>query len=212
MCCKSWDIKKYVKEFEKANINAIHFDVMDGHYVPNITLGSALFNDIRSITSIPIDVHLMCKNPKRFINYFNFKEGDMCCFHPEVCKGWKELLIEIKKRGMRAGIALSPDIDIDYIEDSISLIDYVLVMAVYPGFAGQKMVDSHLNKLKKIKEICKKNAKNIEIIVDGNTSIENSIKMRKNGADSFVVGTSSMLKKGPKEFREAYDIYMNAVK
>ncbi len=212
MCCKPWDIKEYIEEFEKHDITSIHFDVMDGHYVPNIMLGSAFFKDIASITKLPIDVHLMVEKPELFIDYFAFRKNDYCCFHPETTNQPYRLLQHIRSKGVKAGYAISPAITVDYIANSLGVLDYVLVMSINPGFASQTMVPDHIAKLKTISEICKSADHKIEIIVDGNTNVENTKKMIANGADGVVAGTSSMLKYGPETFDKYYSDYMEAIK
>jgi len=211
MCAKPWELKDYIKLFEETGIDGIHFDVMDGHFVPNIMLGSDDFNAIRSITKLPIDVHLMVEKPERFIPYFDLKENDRLCFHPETTRHPYRLLQQIQSMGLKAGLAISPATSVDYIENCLEVLDFVLVMAVNPGFAGQKMVPDHLDKLDKIKKIVDKANHKIELEIDGNTTAENSIKMLAHGADSFVAGTSNMLKLGPEKYKECHDNYINAL-
>ena len=212
MCCKPWDVKAFIEKFEEYDITSIHFDVMDGHYVPNVMLGSAFFKDIASITKLPIDVHLMTLEPEKFVEYFPFRENDYCCFHPETTNQPYRLLQQIKSKGVKAGYAISPATSIEYIKNSLSVLDYVLVMSINPGFAAQKMVPDHLPKLKEISELCAKADHKIEIIVDGNTTAENTKKMIENGADGVVAGTSSLLKYGPETFDKYYHDYMEAIK
>jgi len=211
MCSKPWDLKDYIKEFEETKIDAIHFDVMDGHFVPNIMLGSAYFNAIREITTLPIDVHLMCEQPEVFIPYFKLQENDMCSFHPETTRHPYRLLQQIRSMNVKAGLAISPATTIDYIENCLNVLDFVLVMAVNPGFAGQKMVPDHIEKLKKIKALVDKADHKIELIIDGNTTAENTKLMIAAGADGVVAGTSNMLKYGPEKYRECHDAYLNEI-
>lgn len=211
MCCKPWDLLGYLQAFEQAGVRAIHFDVMDGHYVPNIMLGADDFSAIRSKSSLPLDVHLMCTEPESFIPYFELKEGDYLSFHPEVCKQPYRLLESLKGRGIRAGLAMSPAIPLGYIEECLGVLDFILVMAVSPGFAGQKMVPDHLDKLKRIKAIIEKADHPIEIIVDGNTTPIHGKMMYNAGATGLVVGTSSLIKGDVSLFTQRFREYVEAV-
>ncbi len=211
MCSKPWEIKDYINVFEKVKIDAIHFDVMDGHFVPNITLGTTDFETIRSLTDLPIDAHFMVEEPEKIIPYFDLKENDLCSFHPETTRQPYRLLESLRSKRIKAGLAISPGTSIDYIENCLEVLDFILVMAVNPGFAGQKMVPDHLSKLAKIKKVAEKAEHKIEIIVDGNTTVTNAISMLKAGADSLVVGTSSMMKYGPEKFEESYRLYLDEI-
>ena len=211
MCCKPWDLEAYVRAFEKVGIAGIHFDVMDGHYVPNIMLGVSDFDAIRALTDLPLDVHLMCMEPERYLPYFKFRKGDWVSFHPEVCRQPYRLLQSIQSEQLRAGLALSPGIPVSYVQECLSVLDFVLVMAVNPGFAGQKMVPDHLEKLSSLSEITKKAGHPIDIIIDGNTTPENAKAMYRAGATGFVTGTSSMLSKGPEGFESMYTDYLSAL-
>ena len=211
MCCKPWEMKDYIKEFENNGIDGIHFDVMDGHYVPNIMLGKDDFDAIRSITDIPIDVHFMCVEPENFFPWFNWKENDRVSFHPEVCKQPYRFLMNIREHGLKAGYAMSPGIPLGYLEEALPVLDFVIFMGVNPGFAGQKFIPNGFEKIARIREIVDKADHKIEIVVDGNTTVENARKMLEYGADGLVTGTSSMLKNGPEYFAECYRNYMASI-
>jgi len=211
MCCRSQDLEGYVRAFERAGIDAIHFDVMDGHYVPNVMLGVSDFTSIRSLTDLPIDVHLMCVDPERFVSYFDIRAGDWVSFHPEVCQQPYALLDTLRREGIRAGLALSPAISLDYVEECLDVLDFVLVMAVNPGFAGQTMVAGHLEKLRRIHGLVSHASHPIDVIVDGNTTANNARRMLVSGATGLVTGTSSMLKGSPDEFKSRYDSYVFAI-
>lgn len=211
MCAKPWDLKKFVEEFEKNGVTSIHFDVMDGHYVPNIMLGSAYFKDLISITKLPVDIHLMVEEPEIYLDYFNLREGDYCCFHPETTRHPYKVLQNIRAKGCKAGLAISPGTSLDYIKECMGQIDYILAMSINPGFAAQKMLPDALAKLKRISDLCLTADHKIEIIVDGNTNVENAKKMIANGATGLVTGTSSMMKEGPEQFTECYQNYVSAI-
>ncbi len=209
MCSKPWDLKDYLEVFDEVGVDGIHFDVMDGHFVPNITLGTGDFEVIRSLTDIPMNIHFMVEKPETIIQYFDLKENDMCSFHPEATRLPYSLLKSLRSKNIKAGLAISPETSIDYIENCLDVLDFVLVMAINPGFAGQKMVPGHLAKLAKIKKIVDTADHKIELIIDGNTTFENAKLMLKEGADGLVVGNSSIMKLGPKNFAELYNRYLN---
>lgn len=208
MCVKPWEIPEYIAAFEGKNIDLIHFDVMDGHFVPNIMLGTNIYAAIKEITNIPVDIHLMCEDPGQYIDYFKICKGDWVSFHPETTRQPYRILQKIRELGCKAGIALNPGTPVQYVEEMKSVLDFILVMAVEPGFSGQKMVPDHLDKLRRIKSIIEDSNLETEIIVDGNTTIENSKKMLDAGATGFVAGTSSLIRHGAAGFSKAYDEFM----
>lgn len=211
MCEKPWEMRDYVSAFERGNVAAIHFDVMDGHYVPNVMLGVDDFDAVHSLTSLPVDLHIIATNPDDMLKIFRLREGDWCSFHPEVALQPYRLLDSLREKHVRAGLALSPGVPVGYVEECLDLLDFVLVMAVSPGFAGQKMVPDHLQKLRRIKMIVEKADHPIDIIIDGNTTPENARKMIASGATGLVVGTSSLLKEGPEGFERLQKEYLASI-
>ncbi len=193
MCCESVLLKAWIEAFEAEAIDEIHFDVMDGHFVDNITLGTTLFNDVRKYTKIPIDMHLMCYKPEKIVRYFNIVANDKVSFHPEATDKAYWLLQEIRKMGARAGIVLNPGTPLSYIDELKDQLDFIMIMTVNPGFAGQKMTPNALDKIRRVKEKCNELGLDIDIEVDGNTTAENACKMVRAGANTIVVGTSSVL-------------------
>ncbi len=193
MCCESVLLKSWIEAFEAEAIDEIHFDVMDGHFVDNITLGTTMFNDVRRYTKIPIDMHLMCYKPEKIVRYFNIVANDKVSFHPEATDKAYWLLQEIRKMGARAGIVLNPGTPLSYIDELKDQLDFIMIMTVNPGFAGQKMTPNALDKIRRVKEKCVELGLNIDIEVDGNTTTENACKMVEAGANTLVVGTSSVL-------------------
>ena len=147
MCSAPWDVKTYVKKFEETKIPLIHYDVMDGNYVPNISIGTGEFADIHSITDLPIDLHLMVLNPGDAVDYFKVQKDDYVSFHPDTVDNPKDVLKKIKSKGAKAGIAISPKISLDYAKDLIEYLDFVLIMTVEPGFAGQRMLPECIDKV-----------------------------------------------------------------
>ena len=188
MCSTPSNMETYIRAFEKFGIDTIHFDVMDGHFVPNVMLSVRDYQAIKQMTELPVDIHLMCTAPDAFIDYFKPQAGDWVSFHPDTCHHPYRLRQEI-------------------IREVASVLDFVLVMAVNPGFAGQKMVPDHLDKLKRIKQIIESTGKNIEIMIDGNTTAANTKLMVAAGATGVVAGTSSLMR-GVENFEQSYNTYM----
>lgn len=208
MCSTLSDTESYVHAFEDCAVDAIHFDVMDGHYVPNIMLGVRDYAALKKATNLPVDIHLMCTDPEGFVQIMQPAAGDWVSFHPETARNPHRLLIDLKARGCKTGIALSPGVPVSYIDELGTFLDFVLVMAVNPGFAGQKMLPDHLDKLHRVHEAVERYGHKIDIIVDGNTTAANSISMLKNGATGLVIGTSSAMKGGAAQFSENYERYI----
>lgn len=197
MCVDFFELEKYIKEFEENNIDLIHIDIMDGHFVPNFTLGTDFIKILKEKTNIPSDIHLMIENPESKLDWFDLKEGDCVSVHLESTPHLHKALFGIKEKGAKAFVALNPATNIMGIEDVLDVIDGVLVMTVNPGFAGQKLVPQTLKKIKKLREYLDNSGyDNIEIEVDGNVSFENAKLMSDAGANIFVAGTSSIFKKG----------------
>lgn len=209
MCADILTLADTLKTFEKNNIEYLHIDIMDGHFVPNFTLGTDYCKALKKITKIPLDIHLMINEPESKLDWFEFGEGDIVSVHAESTAHLQKALAAIRKRGAKAYVALNPATPISALDYILDDIDGVLVMAVNPGFAGQKMIPSALGKIAEIKKLfSEKGLSNKEIEVDGNVSFENAVKMREAGADIFVAGTSSIFSKnfsldeGISEFRK----------
>lgn len=211
MCSTPSDMEAYVRAFEESSIDAIHFDVMDGHYVPNIMLGVRDYAALKKASKIPVDIHLMCTAPEDFVQILQPAAGDWVSFHPETARNPHRLLVDLRARGCKTGIALSPGVPVSYIDELGTFLDFVLVMAVNPGFAGQKMLPDHLDKLRRVREATERFDHKIEIIVDGNTTVSNSITMLKGGATGLVIGTSSAMKHGAAQFSTEYECYIHDI-
>ena len=180
--------QKFAEEIaliEKAGADGIHWDVMDGNFVPAITFGASVVAAHRELTSLPFEVHLMVENPERHLRNFADAGADTIIIHAEACKHLHRNLEDIKKLGRRAGVALNPATNIDCIEYCADLLSVVLVMTVNPGASGQKFIDSQLEKIKKLRETL---PNSVEICVDGGINPETLQKCAQNGADSAVSG------------------------
>lgn len=197
MCADFRHLEENIKLLEQAGVEYLHFDIMDGSFVPNFTLGPDLMKAVREITNIPFDIHLMVKHPENHIALFDVRPGDIVSVHQESTIHMQRTLQKIKDYGAKAAIALNPATPIYSIEDVLDDIEVVLVMTVNPGFAGQKIVPATIRKIANLKNyLIEKGYDNIEIEVDGNISYENARKTREVGADIFVAGTSSLFIKG----------------
>src|SRR4030066_1229150 len=193
MCADFLHLEENIKILEQAGVEYLHFDIMDGSFVPNFTMGPDLLNSVREITAIPFDIHLMVNSPEKHLNLFDIRQGDIISIHQEATFHLQRGLQSIKEMGARPSVALNPATPIYSIEDVLDDIEVVLIMAVNPGFAGQKFIPAMLRKIANLKKFLINNGyNNIEIELDGNVSFENAKKMREMGADIFVAGTSSI--------------------
>ena len=195
MCADYLNLERDIRLLEQNGIDYLHFDVMDGHFVPNFGLNLDLLKKARQITKLPINVHLMIDNAANYIDEYIDAGCNSLSFHQESTYHIQRLLQKIKSRGVQAGIALNPATPLNTLTYIFSDLDFVLIMTVNPGFAGQALVPATLEKIADLKKIiCKKNL-DIDIQVDGNVSFENIPQMTKAGATMLVGGTSSLFVK-----------------
>lgn len=161
-----------IKDVEKGGADYIHVDVMDGHFVPNITIGPLIVEAIRPITSLPLDVHLMIENPDNYIPTFAQAGADIITVHVEACPHLHRTIQLIKSHGIKAGVVLNPHTPVSVIEHVLEDIDMVLLMTVNPGFGGQKFIHSVLPKIKQVADMVKERNLEVEIEVDGGVNAE----------------------------------------
>lgn len=196
MCADILNMGSAIKEIEDAGIKYLHCDIMDNHFVPNLMMPMEFLNKLRPATDMPFDFHIMAENPETIIDKLILKENDIIAVHYEACTHLQRVITMIKEKGARAAVAINPATPIEMLEEVADQLYMVLVMTVNPGFAGQKIVPSSFDKIRRMKNyLMEKGLSHILIEVDGNCSFENIPKMHKAGADIFVVGTSSVFSK-----------------
>ncbi|MCD6505610.1 ribulose-phosphate 3-epimerase [Candidatus Poribacteria bacterium] len=203
MCADLCHLEDEVRRLERIGVDLLHFDLMDGHFVPNIPLGLAILEQLRSITDLPFDVHLMVENNELFIERLIPIGVDQIAVHVESAIHLDRLLSLIREHGIKAGAALNPSTPISSLTYVLERIDFVLIMTVNPGFSGQKAVPYALRKIKDCRKFLDESELNIPIEVDGNVSFENIPGMIAAGADILVAGTSSLFHKGGTLFENA---------
>jgi ribulose-phosphate 3-epimerase len=195
MCADFLNMKKDLDVFIEQKIDYLHIDVMDGHYVPNFTLGVDFCRAISAYAAIPLDIHLMIENPDRFIPDFAQFKNAVISFHPETSAHPLRTLQLIKSLGVRAGAALDPALSVNVLKYLLPDLDLVCVMTVNPGYAGQRLIPQTIGKIKEVAEYVGSSGFSPEIEVDGNVSWQNIPLMLNAGAQVFVAGTSSLFGK-----------------
>ena len=178
-----------LNQCELGGASMIHIDVMDGNFVPNITMGPVIVNGIRKATDLLLDVHLMINKPENFISEFINVGSDLITFHVEATKNPLNLIKQIKDEGLKCGITLKPSSDISLIENYIENVDLILIMSVEPGFGGQKFIPDMLDRIHHIKDMTNKLISKPNISVDGDVKLSNAKKIIDAGADILVAGT-----------------------
>ena len=179
-----------IKRLEDGGADLIHVDVMDGHFVPNITMGPPVIKSLREYTKLPFDVHLMISPVHKYIKNFADAGSDIITIHPEATDDLKKSINLIRELNKKVGISLNPDTEIEIIKKYLSEIDLILIMSVYPGFGGQKFIPDVMNKIKMLNQIRKEKNFEFKIEVDGGINFSNSKNVINAGADILVSGTT----------------------
>ena len=191
-----------VKEVEQAGADWIHVDVMDGHFVPNITIGPAVVESVRKATELPLDVHLMIENADRYIKDFVNAGSDIITVHVEACPHLNRIIELIKEQKVRAGVVLNPATPLSSLEEVLHEIDLVLLMSVNPGFGGQAFIPSMLDKIQNLNDVMCHYENPIELEVDGGIKVANAGEIKQAGASVLVAGSAIF---NAKDYKKAID-------
>mgnify|MGYP001335258537 CR=1 FL=1 len=183
-------LAKEVTDVEQGGADYIHIDVMDGHFVPNISFGPVVIESIRPLTSIPFDVHLMIEEPEKYIPDFAKVGSDIISVHVEACKHLHRTIYQIKEHGIKAGVVLNPATPFEMVRDVLHDVDLVLLMTVNPGFGGQAFIPGVLNKIEQVARFKKEHDLNLEIEVDGGINKDTAKLCVEKGANVLVAGSA----------------------
>lgn len=201
MCADFTRLVEQIDMLERANVEYIHVDIMDGHFVPNFTLGPDFVRNLRGLTTIPMDIHLMVEEPGQFLDMFEIQPGDLISVHQEATVHLQRTLQQIRSLGGKPCVALNPATCINHVEDVLDDVEAILVMTVNPGFAGQKLVPSTLSKIQRLRAMLDNQGKTgVEVEVDGNVSLDHATQMYAAGANIFVGGTSAIFRQDVDEY------------
>ena len=181
-------LERELKKIENGGADLLHLDIMDGNFVPNISFGPRIVESIKSITSLPLEVHLMVEKPENHIKSFIDAGGDIIIVHYETSNHLDRLIQTINKAGVKSGIALNPATPLSVIEYLINKIDYLLIMTVNPGFGGQEFIPEMIDKIEKARKIIDNQNKSISLAVDGGINLDNISKVVEAGAEVIVAG------------------------
>ncbi len=183
-------LAEQVAEATRAGADYIHIDVMDGHFVPNISIGIPIVASLRPQTNLPLDVHLMIQHPEQYVSQFADSGADIITVHVEACSSLHRLIHSIKELNVKAGIALNPATTLTSIEEILPYLDLVLIMSVEPGYGGQSFIQSSLDKISRLRKMLDNKKLNAELEVDGGITVDNAPGIVKAGANVLAIGSS----------------------
>lgn len=189
-----------IRKIEKSGADMVHIDVMDGHFVPNITIGPLVVSSIRPLTKLPLDVHLMISNPDSYIEAFKEAGADIITVHAEAAHHLDRTVSCIREMGIKAGVSLNPSTPEDVLEYILDRIDMVLVMTVNPGFGGQEFIGAMLEKISRMKGMIQRKGLSVDIEVDGGINENTIAQVSKAGANVFVTGSAFFGSQDPEAF------------
>lgn len=184
------DLLNDIKKVEEAGVEYLHVDIMDGHFVPNISFGPLVLNSISRKTSLVKDVHLMIENPDKYVEEFVKAGADIIVVHKEACPHIHRTIQNIKSFGVKAGVSINPGSSLHEIEEILEYVDMVLIMSVNPGFGGQSFIESSLDKIKRLRKMISERGLNVDIEVDGGVKLDNVKAVVDAGANVIVAGSA----------------------
>jgi ribulose-phosphate 3-epimerase len=204
MCANYLYLEKDIEDLDRAQVDLYHIDTMDGHFVPNLSLNFDIIRNLKAATNTPMDVHLMVDNPDTYIEILDKTRPEYVSFHIEALNYPLRFIKELKSRNIKVGAAISPSTSLSALEYVLKDLDYVLVMTVEPGYAGQKFIPAMVDKVAKLSEMRNSQNKDLFIEVDGNISELTGKQCIEAGADILVLGTASI-------FKEGKDLYTSVI-
>jgi len=193
------NLEKEIKMLNKSQADWIHLDIMDGHFVPNITFGMPVIRAIKRVAQKPLDVHLMIAKPERYIADFKNAGADCLSVHWEACPHLHRTIHQIKELDMLAGVAINPHIPVSLLEDIINDVDFVVLMSVNPGFGGQRFIPNSFKRIKELKKLIDKQKSDAMIEVDGGVDLDNAPLLVNAGVDILVAGNTVFSSANPQE-------------
>ena len=195
MCIDWLDARKQLQILEENGVDYLHWDVVDGKFAPDFTMGSSIINKFKEESNLRSDYHLMVEEPSGLFDIFEIMQGDIFTVHQECCRNLHRDLVRLRRKGARVGVALCPGTPLETMDYIIEDVDVIVVMTVNPGFMGQKLVPQTLRKIQKLRKMIDKMNLDIKITVDGNVNYENISNMVASGADILVGGSSGLFRK-----------------
>ena len=199
LSCNFGELGDEIEMVNKSKAGWFHLDIMDGVFVPNITFGTPILEIFDSLSEKHLDMHLMIINPEKYIEKFAGLGADTITVHYEACDDLKKIIRDIKKLGVKAGLAINPDTDVSLLDHSLEEIDLVCLMSVFPGFSGQKFIPETFPRLKELKRMINEKNTNTLIQIDGGVSLDNAQELISLGADILVAGSFVFKSDSPKE-------------